>query len=128
MLLVGVVAGAIILPLATAALMSSRHADAGVAIGGASWPLALSHHPATPPPIPLAGPTSASAMPSPPTPTSLPAPDEDSFIDSYIDIRQVEGRINAAKAKRLAQLLDRYPDRAADVVRRWLAEDFVNRR
>jgi hypothetical protein len=39
-----------------------------------------------------------------------------------IDVRRVEGRINAATTRRVAELLQRHPDLAAQAMRRWLAQ------
>jgi flagellar M-ring protein FliF len=53
-------------------------------------------------------------------PIQAEAPDD--MIDAMIDVHRIDGRINAATSKRLAQLLDRHPDLAAQAVRRWLAQ------
>jgi flagellar M-ring protein FliF len=55
------------------------------------------------------------------SPPPAQKPPED-MLDAVIDVRRVEGKINAASARRLAQLLDRHPDLAAQAVRRWLAQ------
>jgi flagellar M-ring protein FliF len=57
---------------------------------------------------------------SPPAPPAQKQPED--MLDAVIDVRRIDGRINAASAKRLAQLLDRHPDLAAQAVRRWLAQ------
>jgi len=44
------------------------------------------------------------------------------LLDAVIDVRRIDGRINAASTKRLAELLQRHPDLAANAVRRWLAQ------
>lgn len=52
-----------------------------------------------------------------------PARDEpDDLLDAVIDVRRIEGRINAATTKRVAELLQRHPDLAAQAMRRWLAQ------
>jgi flagellar M-ring protein FliF len=67
----------------------------------------------------LAGPdprTSATAR------AGQPAKEPEDLLDAVIDVRRIEGRINAASARRLAELLDRHPDLAAQAMRRWLAQ------
>ncbi|MBM3547464.1 MAG: hypothetical protein FJX54_10950 [Alphaproteobacteria bacterium] len=55
--------------------------------------------------------------------TTLPAREEpEDMLDAVINVRRIEGRINAASTKRLAELLQRHPDLAAQAVRRWLAQ------
>ncbi|MBM3533852.1 MAG: hypothetical protein FJX60_12550 [Alphaproteobacteria bacterium] len=44
------------------------------------------------------------------------------LLDAVIDVRRIEGRINAASTRRLAELLHRPPDLAAQAVRRWMAQ------
>jgi len=77
--------------------------------------------PAGPRALPAGNPT---AMPrfdprlSPP-----PRKDEpEDMLDAVINVRRVEGKINAASTKRLAELLQRHPDLAAQAMRRWLAQ------
>ena len=53
----------------------------------------------------------------------LPPPDEpQDMLDAVINVRRIEGRINAATTKRVAELLQRHPDLAAQAMRRWLAQ------
>ena len=44
------------------------------------------------------------------------------LLDAVIDVRRIEGRINAASTKKLVELLHRHPDLAAQAMRRWLAQ------
>ena len=44
------------------------------------------------------------------------------MLDAVINGRRIEGKINAASTKRLAELLQRHPDLAAQAMRRWLAQ------
>ena len=44
------------------------------------------------------------------------------MLDAVINVRRIEGKINAASTKRLAELLQRHPDLAAQAMRRWLAQ------
>jgi flagellar M-ring protein FliF len=54
---------------------------------------------------------------------SPPRKDEpDDMLDAVINVRRIEGKINAASTKRLAELLQRHPDLAAQAMRRWLAQ------
>jgi flagellar M-ring protein FliF len=81
------------------------------------------------PPLPATG---RAALPTPRaggwTPPARPASgpkaqkEPEDMLDAVIDVSRIEGRINAASARRLAQLLDRHPDLAAQAVRRWLAQ------
>lgn len=53
----------------------------------------------------------------------LPPPDEpQDMLDAVINVRRIEGRISAATTKRVAELLQRHPDLAAQAMRRWLAQ------
>jgi flagellar M-ring protein FliF len=61
--------------------------------------------------------------PRPAAGKTLPARNEpDDLLDAMIDVRRVEGRINAATTRRVAELLQRHPDLAAQAMRRWLAQ------
>ncbi len=51
-----------------------------------------------------------------------PAGEPADMLDAVIDVRRIEGRINAATTKRVAELLQRHPDLAAQAMRRWLAQ------
>jgi len=51
-----------------------------------------------------------------------PVDEPESLLDAVIDVRRIDGRINAATTRRLAQLLERHPDLAAKAMRRWLAQ------
>ena len=44
------------------------------------------------------------------------------MLDAVINVRRIEGRISAATTKRVAELLQRHPDLAAQAMRRWLAQ------
>lgn len=52
----------------------------------------------------------------------LPAEEPEDMLDAVINVRRIEGRINAATTKRVAELLQRHPDLAAQAMRRWLAQ------
>ncbi len=52
----------------------------------------------------------------------LPADEPEDMLDAVINVRRIEGRINAATTKRVAELLQRHPDLAAQAMRRWLAQ------
>lgn len=52
----------------------------------------------------------------------LPAEEPEDMLDAVINVRRVEGRINAATTRRVAELLQRHPDLAAQAMRRWLAQ------
>lgn len=51
-----------------------------------------------------------------------PAEEPEDMLDAVINVRRIEGRINAATTKRVAELLQRHPDLAAQAMRRWLAQ------
>jgi flagellar M-ring protein FliF len=58
-----------------------------------------------------------------PAAAKAPAREEpEDLLDAVINVRHIEGRINAASSRRLAELLQRHPDLAAQAVRRWLAQ------
>jgi flagellar M-ring protein FliF len=57
-----------------------------------------------------------------PAGSATPREEPQDLLDAVIDVRRIEGRINAASTKRLAELLQRHPDLAAQAVRRWLAQ------
>lgn len=44
------------------------------------------------------------------------------LLDAVIDVRRIEGKVSAASSKKLAELLRRHPDLAAQAMRRWLAQ------
>ncbi len=55
-------------------------------------------------------------------PRQVPREEPDDMLDAVINVRRIEGKINAASTKRLAELLQRHPDLAAQAMRRWLAQ------
>lgn len=57
-----------------------------------------------------------------PRPPARPKDEPEDMLDAMINVRRIEGRINAASTKRLAELLQRHPDLAAQAMRRWLAQ------
>jgi len=73
--------------------------------------------PGTRGPAPLANPRVA-----PRTPAQVRHDEPEDMLDAVINVRRIEGKINAASTKRLAELLQRHPDLAAQAVRRWLAQ------
>lgn len=60
------------------------------------------------------------AMPRHSLPSRADEPED--MLDAVINVRRIEGKINAASTKRLAELLQRHPDLAAQAMRRWLAQ------
>ena len=84
----------------------------------------------TTPPLAPPGPRAAGGPPTMPRydPTApagrrqLPADEPEDMLDAVINVRRIEGRINAATTKRVAELLQRHPDLAAQAMRRWLAQ------
>jgi flagellar M-ring protein FliF len=69
---------------------------------------------------PMAMPSFDPRRPAPGRPAPREEPQD--LLDAVIDVRRIEGRINAASTKLLAELLQRHPDLAAQAVRRWLAQ------
>jgi len=59
---------------------------------------------------------------SDPRPPARPKDEPEDLLDAMINVRRIEGRINAASTRRLAELLQRHPDLAAQAMRRWLAQ------
>ena len=57
-----------------------------------------------------------------PRPSGRPKDELEDMLDAMINVRRIEGRINAASTRRLAELLQRHPDLAAQAMRRWLAQ------
>ena len=74
------------------------------------------------PAIPLASAPLASATYDPRRAPTPRAGEPEDLLDAVIDVRRIEGRINAASTRRLAELLQRHPDLAAQAMRRWLAQ------
>ena len=88
--------------------------------GGGGTPAVLppgSRLPAAPRPMAMARPN-ARATGNRPAQRDEPA----DLLDAVIDVRRIEGRINAASTKKLVELLHRHPDLAAQAMRRWLAQ------
>ena len=49
---------------------------------------------------------------------STPQPNE--MVDSMIDVRRVEKRVNHASIKRFNEILERHPEAVGQALRRWL--------
>ncbi len=52
----------------------------------------------------------------------LAAPDEES-AESMIDVAQIEGRVKASSMKKIADLVDKHPEEAVNIMRNWLYDD-----
>ncbi len=52
----------------------------------------------------------------------LAAPDEEG-ADSMIDVAQIEGRVKASSMKKIADLVDKHPEEAVNIMRNWLYDD-----
>ncbi len=70
---------------------------------------------------PASGPLAAPRIDSR-APVSIRKEQPEDMLDAVINVRRIEGRINAASTRRLAELLQRHPDLAAQAMRRWLAQ------
>lgn len=76
--------------------------------------------------VPQANAEAAGGPPPPPNPCtpSMIARDGDELVE--IDVAGISGRIDQSLVNKVRKLVDDHPDRALEVIRAWMAEDYLH--
>ncbi len=65
----------------------------------------------------------------PATPSAIPPPNPctpSAVTLGTLDLDGIEGRISASLAAKVRKLVDDHPDRSLEVIRAWMAEDYLH--